>query len=108
MTTKTTHLPPLDLELPGELDLFPEDGPLARVHVLENEIEAQVLHAVLEDEHIPHAIECYRDSAYAGIFQFRRGWGAVITRQEDVPQALDVIQRALVELTADEEPPAEE
>ncbi len=81
-----------------ESSLLPNTGPLARIHVLENEIEAHVLHDVLQNAAIPHTIECYRDAALDGLYQTVRGWGGVITREEDVARALDLIKRALSEL----------
>jgi hypothetical protein len=89
-----------------ELASLPKDGPLARVHVLSNEIEAHVLHDVLEQEKVIHYVECYRDTAYDGLFQASRGWGAIITREEDSERALAVIQRALSDLLNTEDEPS--
>lgn len=44
---------------------------------LKNDIEAQLLHAHLEAEKIPHVIVSNHDSAYTGIFQVQFGWGHV-------------------------------
>ena len=48
-----------------------------RILVLENAIEAQLLHSILTERSIPHVMVSYRDSAYDGIYQLRRGWGHV-------------------------------
>ena len=48
-----------------------------RILVLENAIEAQLLDSVLTEKGIPHVMVSYRDSAYDGIYQLRRGWGHV-------------------------------
>jgi len=81
-----------------ESNLLPDTGPLARIRVLDNEIEAQVLHDVLATAGIPHNIQCYRDMAYDGLFQATRGWGAIIVREENVEEALTLIQVALKDL----------
>ncbi len=50
---------------------------LKRVAVLENGIQAQLLDSILAERNIPHVMVSYRDSAYDGIYQVRRGWGHV-------------------------------
>jgi hypothetical protein len=70
-------------------------GPLARVHILANEIEAQVLKDVLEHEGIPAIIQSYRDLAFDGLFIPQRGWGCILTRVEDSQRAVEAIQAAL-------------
>lgn len=107
MTSKDRTLDPnaprtLDF---GSLARMPDSGPLARVHVLNNEFEAMVLHDVLANEGLVHTIESYRDTALDGLFQATRGWGAVITREEDVDEARALIKRALDELLAQADEP---
>jgi hypothetical protein len=80
-----------------QIDQLPNTGPLTRVFVLDNEIQAQVIHGLLEADNIPHNVECYRDLAYDGLFQATRGWGAIITRQEDAARAMALIEQALAE-----------
>jgi len=46
-----------------------------KILTLENEIEAQRLSSILEEENIPHVVRSYHDSVYDGIFQTHRGWG---------------------------------
>jgi len=48
-----------------------------KIVVLDNEIEARLLDAILTDEGIPHMMRSYYDSAYDGIFQVSKGWGHV-------------------------------
>jgi hypothetical protein len=48
-----------------------------KIAVLENEIEAGLLHSVLEDQNIPHIMHSYYDTAYDGLFQAQKGWGYV-------------------------------
>jgi len=45
--------------------------------VLENAIEAQVLDSILLEQHIPHMMRSYYDTAYNGLFQAQKGWGYV-------------------------------
>lgn len=48
-----------------------------KIVVLENEIEAGLLHSVLEDQSIPHVMHSYYDTAYDGLFQAQKGWGYI-------------------------------
>ena len=63
-----------------------------RVALLDNEIEANLLSSLLQDEGINHLICTYRDSAYDGLFQTERGWGHVEASQEDSARVLEVIE----------------
>ena len=49
----------------------------AKVAVLDNEIEAQLLDSILEQRDIPHLMVSYHDTAYDGLFQTQKGWGHV-------------------------------
>ncbi|HPO11979.1 MAG TPA: hypothetical protein PLI09_00925 [Candidatus Hydrogenedentes bacterium] len=42
---------------------------------IENEVEANVLEALLTEENIPHIIQSNYNSAYDGVFQKVEGWG---------------------------------
>jgi len=44
---------------------------------LQNDAEARLLHAHLEDRGIPHVVRSYHDTAYDGIFQVQFGWGHI-------------------------------
>lgn len=48
-----------------------------KVVVLENEIEAQLLHSILGERDIPHLMRSYHDTAYDGLFQTQKGWGYI-------------------------------
>ena len=50
---------------------------LKKILVLENEIEAQLLSGLLEQEGIPFMLKTYHDPAYDGIWQLQKGWGHV-------------------------------
>ena len=49
----------------------------AKVAVLENAIEAQVLDSILSEQSIPHMMRSYHDTALDGLFQAQKGWGYV-------------------------------
>lgn len=53
-----------------------------KILILENEIEAQLLDSVLTERDIPHRIQSYLDSAYDGIYQIQKGWGAVMAPED--------------------------
>ena len=44
---------------------------------LDNEIEAEVFSALLDEEEIPHAVFNHFDLAYDGLFQMTLGWGHI-------------------------------
>ena len=67
-------------------------GALKRVAVLDNEIQAQLLSALLEEEDIPHLLRSYHDSAYDGLFQAERGWGHIEAAEEYRPRILQLIE----------------
>jgi len=62
-----------------------------KVAILENQVEAQLLDTILAERDIPHMIRSYYDSAYDGIFQMQKGWGAVIARDTDKEEILEVL-----------------
>ena len=74
---------------------LPSDGPLFRVRVLENPVEAMVASDALREADIPHAIESYWDTAYGPLFQMHRGWGAVLVREENAARAAQIVAAAL-------------
>lgn len=53
------------------------EGRLVKVAVLDTEVQAELVGAVLRDQGIPHILRTYRDSAYDGLFQGMKGWGHV-------------------------------
>jgi hypothetical protein len=44
---------------------------------LENAIEAQLIGSILDQREIPHRIQSFYDTAYDGLFQVQKGWGAL-------------------------------
>jgi hypothetical protein len=45
--------------------------------VLGNEVQAELIDALLEERAIPHVMRSYHDSALDGLFQGGNGWGHV-------------------------------
>ena len=52
------------------------------IMILKNEIEAQVLSDALQEKEIPFLVRSYHDSAYDGLFQLQKGWGALMAPEE--------------------------
>ena len=77
---------------------------LEKIAVLEDEIQAQLLEAVLSDQGIPHILQTYRDSAYDGLFQTQKGWGVVLAPPEHRAEILAV----LADLGRQSESPSED
>jgi hypothetical protein len=76
------------LKRPMELD----DGEsLVSISVLENDVEASVLDAALEEAGIPHLMKSYHDSAYDGIYQSQHGWGEVLGPQSQANRILEIL-----------------
>ena len=70
----------------GIVDDYPQ------VAVLENEVEAQLLDAILNERDIPHAIRSYYDAAYNGLFQTQKGWGAISVPAESRDEVLAILE----------------
>ena len=54
----------------------------SKILILDNEMDAHRLDAILEEENIPHVVRSYHDSVYDGIFQAQRGWGHLEAPEE--------------------------
>lgn len=48
-----------------------------KVAVIENQIEAQLLDSILNEQGIPHMVTSYYDTAYDGLYQTQKGWGYI-------------------------------
>jgi hypothetical protein len=48
-----------------------------KIAELENDFEAQLLDSILTERNVPHLMRSYHDTAYDGLFQTQKGWGAV-------------------------------
>ncbi len=58
---------------------------------LQNEIEANLLASILDEEGIPHFIRSNHDSAYDGIFQVPLGWGRVEAKPEHHARITEIL-----------------
>lgn len=65
---------------------------LVKAAEIENEIEAQMLRAVLEDRGVPHVMRSYRDGTYDGLFQATRGWGVVLAPLSHREQVREILR----------------
>ncbi len=62
-----------------------------RIAPIANEIEANLLDAVLTGEDIPHIMQTNYDLAYDGIFQRSEGWGWVQAPPEHAEHILTLL-----------------
>ena len=62
------------------------------VLVLNNEVEARLLEAVLKEQEIPHLLRSYYDRVYDGLWQQQRGWGHVEAPVEYKERILSIYQ----------------
>lgn len=76
---------------------------------LENEIEAGLLSAILEEKGIVHVILSYHDTAYDGLFQVQKGWGVIRGPESVSDKVLEILEdiRSFKGLREDEEVPDE-
>ena len=78
--------------LSGFLRMPPEpESPFIKIAVIENAIEAQLLSSVLTQYEIPHRLRSYHDTAYDGLFQLQKGWGAIYGPHDVRQQVLDAL-----------------
>ena len=69
---------------------------LQRIGVVDNEVQAGLLDTILTDRGIPHIMQTYHDSAYDGIFQTQKGWGAILAPArftDEIATTLEEIKR---------------
>ena len=78
-----------------------------KIAVLDSEIEARLLAAILEDRGIAHQIRSYHDTAYDGIFQLTKGWGALRAPQSAKDEILSILADIRTQAdTPDQDPEA--
>jgi hypothetical protein len=83
-----------------------ETGRFEKVAVLDNEVQAELMDGVLSGRQIPHIMQSYHDSAYDGLFQTGKGWGAVLAPasfKEEILAALADIRRQSQSASGDPE-----
>ena len=90
-------------------DLAPFTGEsLAKVFVLDGPVQGKLVEQILEQEGIPFLLQSHRDTAYDGLFIPTRGWGMVITREQDAAQARETIEAVLAAEHEGQEPKGQE
>lgn len=62
-----------------------------KIAAVDNQFEAQILEAVLTDRGIPFLLKSYYDSAYDGLFQGQKGWGAVYAPAGNGPEITAIL-----------------
>jgi hypothetical protein len=75
-----------------------------KIAILDDEMQAQLVEAVLTDRGIPHVLRTYHDSAYDGLFQTQKGWGVILAPPEHREEILIV----LADLGRESESPPED
>jgi hypothetical protein len=69
----------------------------AKIALVDNEIEAQLMDDILNDQKIPHVMRSYHDTAYNGIFQLQKGWGSIYAPEsyrDEINTLLDDLRKA--------------
>ena len=67
-----------------------------KVATLDNEIEARLLESILIERDIPHRLRSYHDTAYDGLFQTQKGWGAINapeSYEEEIAEILSDVRK---------------
>jgi hypothetical protein len=59
-----------------------------KITVLDNEVQAELMDAVLSDRKIPHIMQSYHDSALDGLFQAGKGWGVILAHESSKEEIL--------------------
>lgn len=62
-----------------------------KMAIIQNGIEAQLIESVLTQRHIPHRIQSYYDTAYDGLFQLQKGWGAIFAEPAHEQEIHDIL-----------------
>jgi len=60
---------------------------------IENGIEGQLMESILNDQNIPHRIRSFHDTAYDGLYQFQKGWGAIFAPEAYRTSILDILAK---------------
>ncbi|MFO7839157.1 MAG: hypothetical protein R6X08_06640 [Desulfosalsimonadaceae bacterium] len=71
----------------------PNDEEYTRIAGIENAIEGQLLGSILQEQEIPHRIRSFHDTAYDGMYQFQKGWGAVFAPEPYSASILDILEK---------------
>ena len=69
--------------------------------VLGNEVQAELIDALLEERAIPHVMRSYHDSALDGVFQGAKGWGHIEAPTEYREEILAIFEEVKSQSIAD-------
>ena len=64
-----------------------------KIKIAPNQFYGEMVKEVLEREGIPTILRVYRDTAYAGIFEYQMGWGAILVPRELAEKAIKLIEQ---------------
>ena len=62
-----------------------------KVVTLENNHEADLMDAILNEKNIPHRIESYYDTAFDGLYQTQKGWGRLSAPKSYHTEIMEII-----------------
>jgi hypothetical protein len=69
-----------------------ETQPFIKIAIIANMIEAQVVESMLVQHGIPYRMRSFHDTAYDGLFQLQKGWGAIYAPPERKQEILEIIE----------------
>jgi len=69
-----------------------------KVVTLENNHEADLLDAILNEKEIPHHIESYYDTAFDGLYQTQKGWGRLSAPESYHKEIMEIVSELREEI----------
>ena len=60
---------------------------MVKLHILDNQIEAQVLEGLLAERGIRYALDLFSSHAYSEVFSNQKGYARVMVFKDDLEQA---------------------
>jgi hypothetical protein len=72
-----------------------------KVVTLENNHEADLMDAILNEKNIPHHIESYYDTAFDGLYQTQKGWGRLSAPESCHKEIMEIISELREEVEKD-------
>jgi len=76
---------------PDYSEVLKDTDRFEKIAVLDNEVQAEALDALLAERGIPHALKSYRDSALDGVY-LSSGWGHVAAPKEQAAAVLQALK----------------
>jgi hypothetical protein len=72
-----TDLAPASASAEPEVKDPAQEETFENIAVLDNEVQAELMDAILSGRNIPHIMQSYYDSALDGLYQSAKGWGVI-------------------------------